>query len=97
MASHNGQQTTAEAELTPQSIAEHASRKMFQVDGRFWLALAGLALLVALGIIGFVIPGRGRWILRRSPRAVGLFCGNVRIPASDSGVGAAGGGGFTLD
>ena len=70
MASHNGQQTTAEAELTPQSIAEHASRKMFQVDGRFWLALAGLALLVALGIIGFVIravddgfsdEARGQW------------------------------------
>ena len=70
MASHNGQHATAEAELTPQSITEVASRQMFQADSRFWLALAGLALLVALGIVGFVVravgdgfgdEARGKW------------------------------------
>ena len=41
--------------LTHQGVTEHLSRKVFSLDRRFGLALAGLGVLSILGIIGFVV------------------------------------------
>lgn len=51
----NGHSPAVEAELTSQGVTEHLSRKVFSFDGRFSIAVAGLAILVILGIIGFVV------------------------------------------
>ena len=58
---HNGSGHTplAEPELTPQGITEHLSSRVFSIDGRLRLALAGLGVLIILGIIGFVVRAVG--------------------------------------
>ena len=55
MANGNGHNAPAEVELTPQGVTEHLSQQVFSVDRRFLLALAGLGLLFALGIVGFLV------------------------------------------
>ena len=51
----NGHTVPAEAELTPQAVTEHLSRKVLSLDGRLRVALLGLGALFILGIIGFVV------------------------------------------
>ena len=60
----------SESDLTPQSIAEHLSWKVLNVDRRLVIALLGLGALFALGVIGFVVKAvdhgfsdsaRGEW------------------------------------
>ncbi len=55
MHSGNGHTDVADAELTPQSITEHVSYKVYSLDRRFLLAAGGLSLLFLLGLIGFII------------------------------------------
>ena len=59
MNSSNGHGAAPGAELTPQGITEHLSNKVFSFDARLRLALMGLAVLVILGIIGFVVRAVG--------------------------------------
>ena len=59
MGRSNGDGAAAEAQLTPQGITEHLSRKVFSFDRPFALALAGLGLLFLLGIIGFTVRAVG--------------------------------------
>ena len=55
----NGNTLSAEAELTPQAITEHLSQKVLTFDRRLKLAMAGLALLFILGIVGFIVRAVG--------------------------------------
>ena len=47
------------AELTPQGVTEHLSYKVFSFDRKLGYALAGLGVLIVLGIIGFLVRAIG--------------------------------------
>ena len=49
---HNG---AAQAELTSESVTQHLSEKVYSFDRRLAFAMAGLAVLFILGIIGFIV------------------------------------------
>ena len=49
----------ASESLTSQGVTEHLSQKVFAVDRKLGLALAGLGLLFILGIIGFIVRAVG--------------------------------------
>ena len=55
MATGNGATALEMPQLTPQGVSEHLLSKVFSADKKFWLVMAGLAVLVALGIVGFVV------------------------------------------
>ena len=55
MATGNGATALEMPQLTPEGVSEHLLSKVFSADKKFWLVMAGLAVLVALGIVGFVV------------------------------------------
>ncbi len=55
MATGNGATALEMPQLTPWGVSEHLLSKVFSADKKFWLVMAGLAVLVALGIVGFVV------------------------------------------
>jgi len=59
MSSSNGHDVAAQAELTPQAVAEHLERQVFSIEGKFLLALLALGALIVLGIVGFVVRAVG--------------------------------------
>ena len=54
MANHGGNTAPVEVHLTPEGVSEHLSRKVYTLDRRFGLVIAGLGVLFILGVIGFV-------------------------------------------
>ena len=59
MANGNGHTAIPAELLTPSSVADHVSHKTLAVDRKLVVALAGLGLLVVLGIVGFVVRAVG--------------------------------------
>ena len=47
--------SAAEAELTAEGVTQHLSEKVYSFDRRLAFAMAGLAVLFILGIIGFLV------------------------------------------
>ena len=51
----NDHNPAAEAELTAEGVTQHLSEKVYSFDRRLAFAMAGLAVLFILGIIGFLV------------------------------------------
>ena len=54
---HNGSGNTGVwgGELTPEGVTEHLSHKVFSLDRKLGIALAGLGVLFILGLVGFTV------------------------------------------
>ncbi len=59
MTNGNGHTAIPAELLTPSSVADHVSHKTLAFDRKLVIAMAGLGLLVVLGIVGFVVRAVG--------------------------------------